>query len=85
MNVRLIAAVNALAVGLALGALGSPALVRVAAHAPLELGAFALVFWAYLIERRVGLSVRHAAALFGGAIVLLAGAAVVESFLSGAL
>ena len=80
-----LAVAHALALGLVLGALGWAAARRVIPHAPLELGAFALVFYAYLVSRDRALAHVRMASLYLAGVVLLAGGALVESFLSGAL
>ena len=77
-----VAAANALLIGGQLGELGLPALRRVALHAPLELGGFALAALAYLRARddtgRCALG-----ALGGASLASLALGALVESFVSG--
>ena len=78
-------ALNLIALGGALGALGLPALVRVIPHAPLEVGGYFVSVAVYLRARRGELGRREA--LYGFALsgALLACGAFVESFVSGGL
>lgn len=75
-------ALNAAAIGLALGALGTPALGRVLAHAPAELAGFGVAAAAYLRARRgaKATELTRALALSSALLVL---AALLESYLSG--
>jgi hypothetical protein len=75
-----LAGLNATTAGVALAAYGMRLLEAVAAHAPLELAGFAVAGGAYLSARRrplVGRQLVAAAAACGG---LLAGAAVLETY-----
>ncbi|HEY8082010.1 MAG TPA: hypothetical protein VIE64_00460 [Solirubrobacterales bacterium] len=85
LTVAAIVFVNLVAIGGVLGALGVDALVRIAPHAPLELGAFGVVVVAYLRARRDQLARREAVQKLALACVLLLCGAVVESYVSGGL
>lgn len=83
--VALFVCVNAIAAGIAVGALGAPVLARVAPHAPFELAGFACAIALYLDARSARLRVERALWLICGAITALGWGAVMESFVSGAL
>lgn len=85
LTVALVAIFNLVVIGGALGALGLPALLRMAPHAPLELGAFLLVIVAYLSARQGRLQRHDAMQRFALACVLLICGAFVESYISGGL
>lgn len=78
-----VAATNAIAIGVALGALGGPAIERTVAHAPAELGGFALFAWGYLRARRGPASALGLAGIFACGFAALAAGAAVESLISG--
>jgi hypothetical protein len=78
--VAALAALNAGAVGLAVGAYGTRALAALAGHGPLELAAFALAGGAYLAGRVGELSTGAFATTAGIAAALIALAAVVETY-----
>jgi hypothetical protein len=75
-----LAALNATAAGVALAAYGSRLLEAVAAHAPLELAGYAVAGGAYLRARRGQLDGHQWAAAAATCTGLLAGAAVVETY-----
>ena len=74
-----LAALNATVVGVALAAYGAR-LLGVAAHAPLELAAFAVAGGAYLSARRRPLDGRQLMAAAAASSLLLAAAAVLETY-----
>ena len=75
-----LAGLNAAAVGVALAAYGTRLLEAVAAHAPVELAAFAVAGGAYLSARRQPLDGRHLVAAVSACVGLLVGAAVLETY-----
>lgn len=85
LTVALVVALNLIALGGAVGALGFHALLRVLPHAPFELGGYLVVVVAYLRARRGELSRREAVARVAVALVLLVCGAFLESYVSGAL
>lgn len=85
LTVSFLVLLNLIVLGGVIGALGLPALLRIAPHAPLELGAYALVVIAYLRARRGELDRRGALLRFAVAALLLLPGAGVESYISGAL
>lgn len=85
LTVSFVVILNLVVIGGVVGALGLPALLRIAPHAPLELGAYVLVVIAYLRARRGELYRRGALLRFAIAALLLLPGAGVESYLSGAL
>lgn len=74
--------VNAVAIGLVLGAYGSRAMAALALHAPLEIAAMSLAGGAYLRSRTVRLGTSGVAVVGAGSIVLLALAAALETYAS---
>ena len=74
-----LAGLNATAVGVALAAYGTR-LLAVAAHAPLELAAFAVAGGAYLSARRRPLGGRQLIAAAAASSLFLAAAAVLETY-----
>jgi hypothetical protein len=76
-------ALNAAAIGLALGAYGERLMVATAAHAPIELAALSLAGAAYVSARRQPVSPRALAAVASSSLALLAGAALAETYVSG--
>jgi hypothetical protein len=85
LAVSFVVLLNLIVIGGVIGALGLPALVRIAPHAPLELGAYVLVVVAYLRARRGELDRRGALLRFAIAALLLLPGAGVESYVSGGL
>jgi len=85
LAVGLLITVNLVAIGWVVGALGLHAVARIAPHAPLELGGFLVVLFAYLRARRGTLGRPEALRAFALGVVLVACAALVESYVSGAL
>jgi len=85
LSVSSVVLLNLIAIGGVVGALGLPALLRIAPHAPAELGAYVLVIAAYLRACRGELDRRGALVRFTAAGLLLIFGAVVESYISGAL
>jgi hypothetical protein len=83
--VAAVVALNLVVAGGALGALGLPALLRMAPHAPLEIGGYLIAVIAYLSARRGQLQHRDAVKRFALAGALLACGAFVESYVSGGL
>jgi hypothetical protein len=75
-------AFNAGAVGLAFGAYGQRAIAATAPHLPLELAGLSLAGGAYVHARRQPLSPQAIAAVAGAAGVLLALAALLETYVS---
>ena len=75
-----LAGLNAATVGVALAAYGTRLLKAVAAHAPLELAAFAVAGGAYLSARRRPLAGRQLMAAAAASTLLLAAAAVLETY-----
>ena len=75
-------ALNAGAVGVAFGAYGWRALAATAPHLPLEFGGLSLAGGAYLHACRQPLSKRALAAVAGSSGLLLATAAVLETYVS---
>lgn len=80
ITLALLLALNVGAVGLAVGAYGTPALQAVALHGPPELAAFALAGGAYLAARRGTLRLGSLAAAATASTGLLAAAAVIETY-----
>jgi hypothetical protein len=78
----LLLVVNAAAVGVAFGAYGWRAIAATAPHLPLEFGGLSLAGGAYLHARTHPLSPRAIAAVASGCAVLLAAAAVLETYVS---
>jgi hypothetical protein len=85
LTVGFVVLLNLIVIGGVLGALGLPALLRIAPHAPLELGAYTLVVVAYLRARRGELGRRAALLRLAIAALLLLPGAGVESYISGGL
>lgn len=83
LTVSFVVLLNLVVIGGVVGALGLPALLRIAPHAPLELGAYVLVVIAYLRARRGELDRRGALLRFAIAALLLLPGAGVESYISG--
>jgi hypothetical protein len=77
-------AMNAILVGIVIGSLGLDVLPRILPHLPLELGGFALAGAAYLEARGGPTRWVLVLDLGSGAVLMLALAAAVESFVSGA-
>lgn len=75
-----LAALNTTAAGIALAAYGTRLLAAVAAHAPLELAGYAVALGAYLRARRGLLDGQQWAAAAAACAVLLAGAALLETY-----
>ena len=75
-----LATLNATTAGVALAAYGTRLLKAVAAHAPLELAAFAVAGGAYLNARRRPLAGRQLMAAAAACAGLLASAAVLETY-----
>jgi hypothetical protein len=73
-------ALNVIAAGVALGAYGPRLLGAVAVHAPLELAGFALAGGAYLAARTGQPAASHPAVTAGGAAVLVAAGAALETY-----
>lgn len=71
---------NAALIGLALGAYGARLVAALAVHGTLELAAFSLSGGAYLRVRHGAMRRRHFAGAMGGALGLLALAAVAETW-----
>ena len=80
ITLTLVLAINARAVGVALGAYGTPALRALAAHWPLELAAFALAGGAYLSARTGRLAGRSLIPVAVLALALVALGAVLETY-----
>ena len=76
---------NVSAVGFAIGQLGGEGLIRILPHAWLEVPAFALGIWGYLLARSDALDRQAALRIFGTALVCLLLAAPIEAFLSGGI
>lgn len=76
---------NVSAVGFAIGQLGGEGLIRILPHAWLEVPAFALGIWGYLLARSEALDLRAAFRVFGLAFALLLLAAPIEAFISGGI
>lgn len=76
---------NVSAVGFAIGQLGGEGLIRILPHAWLEVPAFALGIWGYLLARSDALDRRAAFRVFGLAFALLVLAAPIEAFISGGI
>jgi len=85
LAVGLLITLNLVAIGGVVGALGLQAAARMVPHAPLELGGYLIVLLAYLRARRGALRRREALRAFALGVALLACAALVESYVSGAL
>jgi hypothetical protein len=85
LGLAAIAGLNAVLIGAQLGELGASVLPRLAPHAALELGGFALAASSYLAVRRGELGPRRLGLRLGACLSLLAAGAAVESFVSGAL
>ncbi len=85
LTAALVVVLNLAAIGGVVGALGLHALARMAPHAPFEIGGYLALVVAYLRARRGALGRREALNVLGLAVVLLSCAAVVESYVSGAL
>jgi len=85
LTVGLLITINLVAIGGVVGALGLHAVARILPHAPFELGGYLVVLLAYLRARRGALSRRAALRAFTLGVALLGGAALVESYISGAL
>lgn len=75
-------ALNAGAIGVALGAYGRRAARALLPHLPLEFAAFSLAGGAYLAALRAPLTLRALATVAATSAALLAAAAAVETFLS---
>jgi hypothetical protein len=80
VTLAVVGALNAVTMGVALGAYGDRVLGAVALHAPLELGAFAVAGGAYLAGRDGGLSPGALAAAAAAAVGLIAVGAVLEIY-----
>lgn len=76
---------NVTVVGFAIGQLGGSALIRILPHAWLEVPAFALGVWGYLLARKDQLTVRKAASIYLTAVAMLLVAAVIETYVSGSI
>ena len=76
---------NVSAVGFAIGQLGGEGLIRILPHAWLEIPAFGLGIWGYLLARSDALDRRAALRIFGTAFICLLLAAPIEAFLSGGI
>lgn len=76
---------NVSAVGFAIGQLGGEGLIRILPHAWLEVPAFGLGIWGYLLARSDALDRWTAIRIFGTAFVCLLLAAPIEAFLSGGI
>jgi hypothetical protein len=74
---------NLAVVGVSIGAYGTRVMVAIMPHGPFELAAYSTVLSLYLRVRREALPLRGWAAHAGLALVLLAVAAVLETFVSG--
>jgi hypothetical protein len=85
LTVGLVVTINLIAVGGVMGALGLHAVARIVPHAPFELGGYLIVLLAYLRARRGTLGRPEALRAFALGVALLACAALVESYVSGAL
>jgi Stage II sporulation protein M len=77
-----VAAANVLVVGAALGAYGQRMLRAVLPHGPIELAAYSLALGLYLEGRRRRLPAAHLAKVILASVVLLAVAALLETFVS---
>jgi hypothetical protein len=75
-----LAGLNATTTGVALAAYGTRLLKAVAAHAAVELAAFAVVGGAYLSARHRSLAGRQVVAAAAASSLLLAAAAVLETY-----
>ena len=75
-------AFNAGAVGIAFGAYGQRAIAATAPHLPLEFAGLSLAGGAYLHARRQPLSPPAIAAIAGACALLLAIAALIETYVS---
>ena len=73
---------NASAVGIAIGAYGTRAVSAMAAHLPVEFGAFSLAGGAYMQACKRALRVRELAAVTAATALLLLAAAALETHLS---
>ena len=77
-----LAAANTVLVGAALGAYGSRMVRAILPHGPVELAAFALALALYLQGRRRALPVRYLVTTGTISVMLLAGAAVLETYVT---
>ena len=77
-----LAAANTVLVGAALGAYGSRMARAMLPHGPVELAAFALALALYLQGRRRALPVRYLVMTGAISVILLAGAAVLETYVT---
>jgi hypothetical protein len=80
LTLAAVGTLNAVTMGIALGAYGDRLLGPVAMHAPLELGAFAVAGGAYLAARAGELGGGGLAIAAGVALVLVATGAAVETY-----
>jgi hypothetical protein len=80
VTLALVLVLNTTALGMALGAYGSRLLADIALHGPLELAAFSLAGGAYLAARAGGLGAGRLAVAAGGAVVLVAAGAALETY-----
>jgi hypothetical protein len=85
LAVALVLAINLIALGGVLGALGFDALLRISPHAPLEIGAYFVAVATYLRARDGRLDRGNAIARFSLAAALLVCGSGIESYVSGAL
>jgi len=85
LTTALVVGLNLIAIGGVVGALGLHALARMAPHAPFEIGGYLVLVVAYLRARQGALGRREALGTLGLAVLLLVGAAILESYVSGAL
>jgi hypothetical protein len=79
LTLAVLGALNAVTMGIALGAYGDRLLGSIALHAPLELGAFAVAGGAYLAARAGELAASRLAIAAGVAVVLVATGAAFET------
>lgn len=85
LTVSFVVLLNLIVIGGVVGALGVPALLRIAPHAPLEVSAYVLAVIAYLRARRGELGRQGALLRFALAVLLLLPGAGIESYISGGL
>jgi hypothetical protein len=74
---------NAVAVGVAIGAYGTRVMSATALHLPIELGALSLAAGAYVQARVDAVSAGTLVAIAAGCALLLGAAATVETYVSG--
>lgn len=83
--VGLFITLNVAVVGFAIGQLGMDALIRIIPHGWLEVPAFAIGVYGYILARSRPLETRQAVRLFALAALLLLVAAPIEAFITGSI